>query len=302
MECTVVLSAYNGSRFLREQLDSIIHQTRKPDELILIDDCSTDNGETIKILNEYASLYEWIKVYQNSENMGWAASFMNAIDLASKEILFFSDQDDVWDLSKIDTMMRLMEEKKYNVLMSAVENVNENLDPLSAGRYTGQVEEDKFLFSASFLNPKGVGAAMCFQLDFLKRYKSLWNPEFGHDRFYQIMAVFFDTIHFVDLPLIKHRVHDKNATGQRVFSSHSRIKSINGNLTLIAELRNSSHWPEITADRKAIISDYIRFAELRKAALLGKSPFKFIDLLPYIKFYPSWKTWIGDLKCRYWGD
>lgn len=302
MECTVILSAYNGSRFLREQLDSIIYQTRKPDELILIDDCSTDGGETVNILNEYASLYEWINVYQNAENMGWAASFMNGINFASKEILFFSDQDDVWELSKLEIMMRLMEEKKCNVLMSAVENVDEELEPLSVGKYTGKAIEDKFLFSSSFLEPKGVGAAMSFRLDFLQLYRPLWNSQFGHDRFYQIMAVFFDTIYFIDLPLIKHRVHSANATGQRVFSSHGRIKSIDGNLKLITELKDSSHWLEIAADRKVIIDDYSKFAELRKAALSDRSFIKFIRLLPYIKFYPSWKTWLGDLKCSYGGD
>ena len=90
MKTSVILSAYNGEKYLREQLDSIVNQTRKPDELIIIDDKSPDDGHTIQIIDEYCGKYSFVKKYENVRNMGWAASFMNGTTLVSEdtEIIF----------------------------------------------------------------------------------------------------------------------------------------------------------------------------------------------------------------------
>ncbi|HFI0581596.1 TPA: glycosyltransferase, partial [Streptococcus suis] len=255
MKSTVLLSAYNGSLFLKEQLDSIINQTRQADEIILIDDCSVDDGNTLLILESYKEKHENIKVVKNSSNLGWATSFVNGIKYVSNEIVFFADQDDVWDLKKIENMMDMMERHNLTILMSAVEYVNRDLQPIRQNNYSGKLVSDKFYFDEHFIYSKGVGAAMCFRKDFLIQYSELWNPQIGHDRFFQIMGVCFSTIHYLDLPLLQHRVHENNATGKRVFSRNDRILGINGNIELITTIKKSIFGVELKPNLK-IIDDY----------------------------------------------
>lgn len=300
MECSVILSAYCGKKYLRAQLDSILNQSRVPDEIIVIDDCSPDHGETEIIIDEYVATYPIVKKYVNSHNMGWAASFMNGISLATKDVVFFSDQDDIWDVKKIDSMMSVMENEGVNALISDCQNVDENLNPLEEHSSSGKLLVDRFPFGKDFINPKGVGAAMAFKLNFLKRYTNLWNPTIGHDRFYQIMAVCFDTIYYLDLPLICHRFHDGNATGaaKRNFNAQSRIESIEGNIRLVSNMRESSFWSDLSKDKKKTIEGYIRFGNARIEMLAKRSPIKWLGLMGYgLGYYPSKKTWVGDLKC-----
>lgn len=300
MESSVILSAYCGEKYLRAQLDSILSQSRMPDEIIVIDDCSPDNGQTERIIDEYVASFPNVRKHLNPQNMGWAASFMNGISLATKDVVFFSDQDDIWNIEKIDSMMRVMENEEVNILISDCQNVDESLKPLEEHSNSGKLFADRFPFGQDFINPKGVGAAMAFRLDFLKKFISLWNPTIGHDRFYQIMAVCFDTIYYLDLPLICHRFHDGNATGvaKRTFNAQSRIKSIEGNIQLVNDIQASSFWGDINKEKKKIIEGYIRFGNGRKEMLLKKSPIKWLGMVRFgLGYYPSKKTWLGDLKC-----
>ena len=73
MLISVVMATYNGEKYIQEQLDSILAQTVPAHEIIVVDDCSTDN--TWLILNDYATRYAQIKIYQNSENYGVANTF-----------------------------------------------------------------------------------------------------------------------------------------------------------------------------------------------------------------------------------
>jgi len=100
---SVVLCTYNGAKFLKEQLDSIVAQTLQPYELIAQDDGSTD--ETIDILQDYAKKYPLIKVYRNEKGRGINNNFFSAIRRATGDFIAISDQDDIWMTDKFETMM-----------------------------------------------------------------------------------------------------------------------------------------------------------------------------------------------------
>ena len=100
---SVVMTTYNGERYILEQLESIRIQTRQPDEVIIQDDASNDDT---KVLIDYFirahGLKNW-KVYKNVKNIGWRNNFYDAISKAHGDIIFFADQDDVWCSQKIKT-------------------------------------------------------------------------------------------------------------------------------------------------------------------------------------------------------
>jgi glycosyltransferase involved in cell wall biosynthesis len=100
---SVVVATYNGARYIREQLDSIIHQTYPNLEIVITDDRSTD--ETMSILEEYANQYSNIRVYQNETNLRYVKNFEKGMGLAKGDFIAPSDQDDIWELDKLQVLM-----------------------------------------------------------------------------------------------------------------------------------------------------------------------------------------------------
>lgn len=101
---SIALCTYNGERFLKEQLDSIVNQSYPNIELIVVDDCSSDN--TLKILGEYAAKHQFIKVFSNTENLGYIRNFEKAMRLCNGPLIALSDQDDIWSLGKIEKQVQ----------------------------------------------------------------------------------------------------------------------------------------------------------------------------------------------------
>ena len=96
---SVVMCTFNGERYVREQLDSIVAQTYPIHELIIEDDGSTDR--TVEICREYASRYPFIRVVVNERNLGLDANFEAATMRSTGDFVALSDQDDVWYPEKI---------------------------------------------------------------------------------------------------------------------------------------------------------------------------------------------------------
>lgn len=97
---SIALCTFNGERFLKEQLDSIINQSYSNLELIIVDDYSTD--KTFEILEEYAEKHSFIKIFQNDQNIGYIKNFEKAISLCNGALIALSDQDDIWQSNKIE--------------------------------------------------------------------------------------------------------------------------------------------------------------------------------------------------------
>lgn len=97
---SIVMCTYNGAKYLSEQLETIVNQTYPVYELIIQDDSSTDN--TCKILKEYSDKYRYISVYQNINREGVNKNFFSAMKRATGDYIAISDQDDIWELDKIE--------------------------------------------------------------------------------------------------------------------------------------------------------------------------------------------------------
>jgi glycosyltransferase involved in cell wall biosynthesis len=101
---SIAMATYNGERYIREQLDSFAAQTRKPDELVVTDDGSTD--ATLDILDRFAADAPFkVEVHRNRERLNYSRNFERAIALCTGDIIFLSDQDDVWFPQKIATVV-----------------------------------------------------------------------------------------------------------------------------------------------------------------------------------------------------
>lgn len=110
----VMMSTYNGELYLKEQLDSILHQKNVKLEIYVRDDKSSDR--TVEILRQYECIYHNIHLIESNQNLGPANSFMELLYnlLPSYEYYSFADQDDIWDEDKLIQAVRLLEKEQQN--------------------------------------------------------------------------------------------------------------------------------------------------------------------------------------------
>lgn len=106
---SVVMCTYNGGKYIKEQLDSIVQQTYQPCEIIIQDDGSTD--DTMDIVRQYAKQCPIIRITQNELGKGINNNFFSAIRKAQGEYVAISDQDDIWKLDKIEVMLQAIGDK-----------------------------------------------------------------------------------------------------------------------------------------------------------------------------------------------
>jgi glycosyltransferase involved in cell wall biosynthesis len=109
---SIAMCTYNGEKFIKEQLDSILNQTYQNLEIIITDDSSTDN--TVKIIQEYQKKDTRIVLHQNEQNLGFIKNFEKSISLCNGEYIALADQDDIWKTQKIELFLK---EIKTNVLI-----------------------------------------------------------------------------------------------------------------------------------------------------------------------------------------
>lgn len=100
---SIAMTTYNGEKYLKEQLDSILSQSYDDFELIICDDCSKD--DTRKILSEYKNKDNRIKIEFNEKNLGFIKNFDKAIRLCSGDFIAMSDQDDVWTENHLEILL-----------------------------------------------------------------------------------------------------------------------------------------------------------------------------------------------------
>jgi len=115
MKISIVMATYNGAQYLQEQLDSFVAQTRQPDELVITDDGSSDG--TLDITRAFAQTAPFeVRWWQNEHNLGYAQNFNRALSRCTGDLVFLSDQDDVWFPQKIQTVKSVAEQDVHNVV------------------------------------------------------------------------------------------------------------------------------------------------------------------------------------------
>ena len=105
MKISIVMATYNGEKYIQEQIDSIFAKTRQADEVLFFDDGSTDKTpQIVKSFIEKHNLKDTWKFEKNRENKGYILNFLDGADKATGDVIFYADQDDIWDYRKLELM------------------------------------------------------------------------------------------------------------------------------------------------------------------------------------------------------
>lgn len=218
---SVALCTYNGARFLREQLDSIARQTRQPDELIILDDCSHD--ASVAVACEFAAHAPFpVRVTCQPGNVGYVRNFATAIARCSGDLIALADQDDVWHPEKLERCASAITTQGADAVFTNAELVDEDLRPLGRTLWQsigfGAQRQRRFRDGAAvevLLRRQVVtGATLMFRA--AARDLLLPIPADGvHDRWIALLLAATGTVTFIPVPLMKYRQHPANQIGAR---------------------------------------------------------------------------------------
>lgn len=204
---SIALCTYNGERYLREQLDSLLQQDYPRLEVIAVDDASTD--ATPDILEQYAARDSRLQAHRNPSNLGFRRNFERALGLCSGALIAPSDQDDVWAPSKLSRLQEVL----GSAMMSYCDS--ELID--EHGHALGQRISDKFNVASlgdpvAFVFSNCVsGHAMLFRRELLASAFPLPSSLF-HDWWLAYVAASLGRIEYCPEPLVSYRQHETSVT------------------------------------------------------------------------------------------
>ncbi|WP_019908925.1 glycosyltransferase family 2 protein [Paenibacillus sp. HW567] len=227
---TILMATYNGEKYLKDQLESILNQSYKQWYLIIRDDCSKDS--TPHILKEYSEKDSRIKYILGNENLGPVLNFNELIkEVLNSKYIMFADQDDVWFNYKIDLSIKKIKEiEAYEksttpiLLYTRLKYVNENLSPLNIANSNPKSKNLNTLLSFNYI----WGCTIITNQALIKEAYPIVKKAQNHDYWLALHAAFLGVIHYVDQETILYRQHSTNVTGglaNRNFKS--KVKRIN---------------------------------------------------------------------------
>ena len=258
---SVALCSYNGEKYIHQQIDSILSQTHRPSEIVVCDDGSTDR--TPEILVEYQKQYpEIFRIHFNEINLRSVKNFEKAISLCSKEIIFLSDQDDIWAENKAEKIVSFLDNHpEIDVVATNGFCIDEN----------GAVHEKYSLWDAPvFLREKGknidyfeiilhcniaTGASMAFRAALkpeIMPFPVL--KDYHHDEWIAVNTARKGRFAFLNDKLFYYRTHQEQQVGGVFFDKTEEGK---------AKLMKSFNLePNNFSEYKKLLKRLLRFYEI----------------------------------------
>lgn len=213
----ILLATYNGEKYLREQIESIINQDYKQWILTIRDDNSLD--KTKKILEEYSKRNLNIKIIKDGKgNLGYKRNFEELLKNVSGDFIFLCDQDDIWDKKKISTCVKYL--KKYKIVHHNAEIFYENRD---TKRELYKMNSYKKSIR-NFIYPAFTGCCMAFRKEILKDILPIPKNYPGHDTWIGLLLM--NEVFYIEKKLIMYRRHLDNTSFTSEKSKNKLLKKI----------------------------------------------------------------------------
>lgn len=275
MTVSVCMGTYNGETYIEQQLNTILRQTKAPEEVILCDDGSTDS--TVSIIEQFIRKNgldgKW-KLYRNKINKGYPSNFYYACSLCNEEIVFLADQDDIWKNDKIEKMCRVMEENpraksiccKFNLMDEKEQEIHSIMAPTHAHE-TGEVRNVPI--EEIFYKCQWPGMVMAYRRDWYESWTK-GNYQMPHDFLIAARAAEEGGFFQIDETLAYHRRHDHNTGGEehhirKLLNKDRKLKEIQDYLQILQQFLKEEVLTTETA--KLLLNRKTTVMQQREAAL-----------------------------------
>ncbi len=224
MKLSVIVCTCNGEKYIERQLISIINQSLPLDEIKIYDDKSEDN--TYSILESFVKKYpNLITIFQNEKRLGTKKNFEAAIKSCDSDFYFLSDQDDLWENLKVEMCIKAFNKKPDMMMLFTNGLLIDSNDNLLNGKLWDKWgfntkmktkwENNFFAFNDLINNNNKVTGATIVFRDKLKKeiFPFILPIDYWHDAWLALHASGNNALFFLDLCLIKYRVHPEQQIG-----------------------------------------------------------------------------------------
>lgn len=315
MKVSLVMAVYNGEKYLIEQLDSIRKQTYPIDEVLLLDDVSTDNS--YELIHQYIDGYKLInwKLIKNEKNLGYRKNFKKGLEMVTGDIIFLCDQDDRWHLNKVETMVEYMKDEAILSLASSFNFMNQEGKCFEVNKIKGRSNNNLLFKEVTELLTEidlnnllemnfSQGCTMAIKEEVKDNYLKVTQGKLPHDWELNIISSIKNGCYYLDKPLIDYRIHNNNTIGmddivegniinekkKRVNKRIEQIKAQIENVNFALEL-------ELNREQKKYCLYYKEYLSQRVSMMEEKKPLSLIlyFLKGEYKEFGRIKTFLGDL-------
>lgn len=224
---SVAMATYNGEKYIKEQIDSILKQLTVNDELIISDDGSTDT--TLKIINSYND--SRIKVV-NGPKIGVKQNFANAIKNCTGKYIFLSDQDDIWIDNKVNKVLRTFENNKCTCIVHDAIVFDSNTNNILYDSFY-KLRNSKKGIVKNIIKNSYIGCCMAFDSKMKNKILPIPNDIEMHDQWIGLLNDKYGKNIFIDDKLLKYRRHNDNVSS---LSHHKLSKMIRNRIIIIKKI------------------------------------------------------------------
>ncbi len=289
---SIAMATYNGAKYIKEQLDSIIHQTYTNIEIVVVDDCSID--DTVKIIEQYQEQYSFISLLKNIQNSGVTKTFEKAIVESKGFFIAICDQDDIWELNKIEILVNEIGE--HDAVYSNSLLVDKTGQSLNKS-FTTIMNMKTYYSGAPFLLSNSVpGHTILMKQQFVQNILP-FPPNMLFDLWIGFCAAANNGIKFVNQTLVKYRQHDTNTIGTRDSKNKKQKDSIKVQFEFkLKELKTLATAPIKHEETKIILQQMIEHFHRRWSIKRSLFFFKYYDSILISKKKPIYRKKLFCVK------
>lgn len=219
---SVAMATYNGEKYIKEQIESILINLQKGDELIISDDGSIDN--TIKIIKEYAKNDDRIKLI-SGPGKGVKQNFANAIKNTKGKYIFLSDQDDIWQKNKVEKVLKYLEKENCTLVVHDAEIFNDKDNTIISNSFFAYRKSGCGVIKNIYKNTY-IGCCMAFDSKIIRDILPIPDNIEMHDQWIGIINDFkYSKSIFINDKLIRYRRHLNNTSKMQHYGFKKMIKN-----------------------------------------------------------------------------
>ncbi|AOW10932.1 glycosyltransferase family 2 protein [Flavobacterium gilvum] len=275
MKLSVAMCTYNGEKYIKEQLHSILNQTMALDEIVICDDGSND--KTIAIIGEFQDEFPGkILLFKNQDNLGSTKNFEKAISICTGDYIFLSDQDDIWKENKVEKIIQyFIANQSTEAVFTNGDLINEKSEKFSQNSlwdFTFFMENqltkpinlyNHIIFKANMVT----GATLCFKKEIRNLILPIPNiKKFYHDEWIAIAIANRNNLGYLTDKLISYRIHNNQQSGFSNNLKADKSKKYQLKSNYILGLDEPKSFKEYNQLAKVYYRNYLKFKSASKEA------------------------------------
>jgi len=255
---SAIIATFNGEKYMLELLESIASQTHRVDEIVVCDDCSSD--DTLNILQRFKLEYPDlnIKIFKNKHKLGIQKNFSKAIKLSTGDLVFLADQDDIWHNNKVQTILHAYINSNSSYIISDM-NILDMAEGIKKFTWAELMENNYGIAKSHVMN----GCAVAATKKFFRSCLPI-PPGKGHDVWFAYCAKRLKTRLFLDEPLMNYRISSQGVSSYMfvdnlVISKNKTELQIHNDLNTLIKSKN----PLLFIKTKLFMHAYFTFVKIK---------------------------------------